>query len=386
MAARARFGAVFWGLALALDIASCSTPSTDDGTASVASCKVGQMAALAESGEDTPDGQGTAETALLFTNVGGSGRYSRVTNMNPGVAGQSCPFDACQRAITPSMGALAPFNEELTLSLRGPLELYDLAFYAPDDSGGYARVSYWNRCAVDNLVFLNNQGGGLSGIETACGGKSQSYAASDGKQAAAEPTAFSGSLDNEVEVNALTSKPCVGADDSSECGFSRGVALRGFATGGGGLFAIRARMPRYSGAPGTMHTDEPALRLLNARIVRTAQYGCSCYGVGSSGGCGELSLAEVLPGAYRGHATTTFYSFQGVHGADDGNGDGHYLLRPENKSAIFIVLLDAGQGGAARGSVRLTRLAADGFDFGASIPVAAVAAFTATAAYSVALP
>ena len=62
-------------------------------------------------------------------------------------------------------GALAPFNEEMTFNFRGPMNLFNIAVYQPDASGAtWNQVSTWTAGkAPNNLVFMNNKGGGASG-------------------------------------------------------------------------------------------------------------------------------------------------------------------------------------------------------------------------------
>lgn len=62
-------------------------------------------------------------------------------------------------------GPLAPFNEELTFNFRGPLNLYNIAVYQPGSSGAtWTQTSSWAAGqAPNNLVFMNNMGGGASG-------------------------------------------------------------------------------------------------------------------------------------------------------------------------------------------------------------------------------
>src|SRR3569832_89228 len=59
------------------------------------SCAAGNSLALQSLGSDAPDGTGTPETVITINNVGTSGTYPRVTSMNPGTFGQTCPADAC---------------------------------------------------------------------------------------------------------------------------------------------------------------------------------------------------------------------------------------------------------------------------------------------------
>ena len=347
-------------------------PGQEAQTQVAADCSAGNSAALQDLGDDLPDGAGTAVSTMTIKNVGGTGSYQRVTYMNPGVWAQTCPGDACVKANTPVSGALAPFNEEMTVNFRGPLELYDIAVYTPGSSA-WTRVSSWNRCASTNLTFFNNLGGTGSGEWTQCGGNSQSYASADGKTAVAAPTAFNGKLDNRSELNILSGRACSGTGDSSECGFYRGVTRHGWA--GAKIFAIRARMPRYTGSVTQYYDDVPAIWMLNARVVRTAQYGCNCRGMGSPGGCGELDVAEVLHGENLMHATSTIYSFEGATGSGQ-----NYFVRPVKESATFIVIFDAS------GKIQQLRLKADAFNFGDTVSNATVTEWLSRTGLTMSLP
>ena len=64
---------------------------------------------------------------------------------------------------------MAPFDEELTLVFRGPMELSNLAVYYPGGpSSAWTRESYWTPDTTSNLVWFNNRGGGESGVFTIC--------------------------------------------------------------------------------------------------------------------------------------------------------------------------------------------------------------------------
>jgi len=223
-------------------------------------------------------------------------------------------------------------------------------------------VSYWDRCTSDNLVFMNNDGGGNgSGTWSICAGASQSYASADGETQAKTPTPFDGHLADGKAVNAMTAAPCQGQGDGSECGFFRDVGMHGWqgSTDGTKVLVAKLRMP--------LGSVTPAYWILPAQVVRTAQYGCNCRGEGAKGGCGELDVAEVLGGstaspAHPMQATTTFYSFQGVTG-----GGGSYFQRPVLETATFVVVFDA-----ASRSIALRRLAATDFDFASALPSSVV--------------
>ncbi len=169
-----------------------------------------------------------AITALKYTHVGGSGTYDQVIKMVPG-SWPSCTINlSCITAPKSVSGNLAPFDEEITMAFRGPMNLHNIAVYQPaSPSGGtWSRMSSWNQGSQpDNLVFMNNKGGSKSGewdskcsrltlditdVETdscpsyskACGGSSQSYANGDWTDATTAPNleTYAGNLKGGNEI------------------------------------------------------------------------------------------------------------------------------------------------------------------------------------------
>ena len=53
----------------------------------------------------------------------------------------------------------------MTFNFRGPMNLFNIAVYQPDSTGStWSQVSSWAAGqAANNLVFMNNKGGGASG-------------------------------------------------------------------------------------------------------------------------------------------------------------------------------------------------------------------------------
>jgi hypothetical protein len=316
-------------------------------------------------GTDTPDPTGTAVTAITYTNVGATGSYDRVVTST---VAPTCTPDVCDKAATPVSGPLAPFTEEMTLVFSGPIELYQLAVYDPA-AGGYARIAYWDRCTTDGLAFVGND------AWYQCNGYVQSYVTAGGATSSPTPVQFGGSLEAGVGVNVMSATACSGTTDGTDCGFSRGLALHGFAgdMAGSKIFAVKLRMP--------IGDVTPAYWLLPAQVVRSAQYGCNCRGEGADAGCGEIDIAEVLGGAtatpaHPEQATTTIYSFQGVTG-----GGSAYFQRPVYETATFLVIFDA-----ASSSIAIRRFGAADFDFASGLPSSVVAQWLSDAGAARAMP
>ena len=109
-------------------------------------------------------------------------------------------------------------------------------------------------------------------------------------------------------------------------GFYRGTANEGWS--GSTMIVVDFQMPSDP-------VSLPAFWALNGQVVRAAQYGCNCRGVGGNGGCGELDIAETLtPNSP--NAISELYSFKGAVGT----GDSNYFPRPSNGRATITAIFD----------------------------------------------
>ena len=347
--------------------ASGGTTSTANGDASVASCPASGQGNVSH-GQDvfTPNTGKTEVSALTYTNVGASGAYdqvvtgwSKATGCVGDTNGMLC--DSEYRMPKQVSGALAPFNEEMTPVFAGPVELYRIAVYAPGVSG-WNRTAYWDRCTTEGLVFAGNK------HWYECGGFVESYVTADGTKESDTPVQFSGSIAAGTEVNVMSSALCNGSTASSDCGWSSGIPLHGFAgdASGSKIFATEFRMP--------LGAKTPAYWILPSQVIRSSQYGCNCRGEGSDptykGGCGELDVAEILGGVTTSvEATTTLYSFQDITG-----GGSVAFNRPVNDSAVFLVIFDA-----KSSQIAIRRLDATAFSFAGTVSDADVTGYLANA-------
>ena len=88
--------------------------------------------------------------------------------------------------------------------------------------------------------------------------------------------------------------------------------------------------------------DIPTIWILSANIVRTAQYGCNCRGMGTGGrwkgGCGELDVLEVL-WTNLNKVTSTVYSFKGAIGV------GEYADRVVSYNIVYVTIFDNSRNG-----------------------------------------
>jgi len=271
-----------------------------------------------------------ALTALKYTNVGGTGSYNQVTNLLAGTWPSCDVSPSCIQTPKQVSGNLAPFDEDMTLVFRGPMNIQNIAVYQPANasaSSSWSKTSSWSSgSAADNLVFLNNNGGSTSGTWSVCGGASQSFAnpTFNGAAASADASNSQGNVPDGQEINIMTAQDCT----ASSCdGFYRGVSNLGWADSK--MFVVEFDMPTSGSTP-------PALWALNGQVVRSAQYGCNCRGEGGDGGCGELDILEVIAGADQSQAISEIYSFKGA----TGTGSGNYFPRPASGTATYAVIFD----------------------------------------------
>ncbi|KAI0645019.1 putative TOS1-like glycosyl hydrolase-domain-containing protein [Trametes meyenii] len=269
-------------------------------------------------------------SALKYTNVGGSGEYDQVTDIIPGTFPTCDANPFCITQPKQISGNLAPFDDEITIAFRGPLNLYNVAVYQPTNASGatWKQVSSWAANEEPtNLVFMNNMGGQASGEWSICAGSSQSYASGNWTAAVSSANAqpAQGSLPAGHEVNIMTGETCA----SRACaGFSRGTANHGWA--GSKFFVFTFDMP----SPPTQDPEVPAIWALNAQIVRAAQYGCNCRGVGPKG-CGEVDLLETVAGTDPDQAISEIYSPKGATGTGRS-----FFARPTGGRVTYGAIFD----------------------------------------------
>ena len=164
-------------------------------------------------------------------------------------------------------------------------------------------------------------------ISIVCAGASQSYANGDWTSAVPTPNAeiAQGTLSGADEINIMTAAEC---SDSNPCsGFSRGTANHGWS--GSKFFVFTFDMPASSDA-----SQVPAIWALNAQIVRAAQYGCNCRGVGPRG-CGELDILETIAGTNVDQAISEIYSPKGATGTGT-----NFFARPLTGKVTYGVIFD----------------------------------------------
>lgn len=305
-----------------------------------------------------------------IVDVGGHGIYDEIVAMPCSGGTQS----SCSRQPKTVSGCLAPFDEEQTLKMRGPMVISQVGVYYPTGSS-WNRVSYFDKAGtMDNIVFMGNYGRAkdgtsvdesachtmpgedaaviINGDDFMCHGYNTTYVSPDGKCASKTIQKFNGVLDDTVEVNIMQGAQC----GASGCGYYRGKAHRGWdGNGGSKMFAVKIKY-----TTGAVH-NSPAMWFLHASVLRTANYHapslCNCRGVGSPGGCGELDIAEVVTELSRkDEVETSIYSFKGAYSDQRA----YKFERVQNKEIVYLTIFNK------EGYIQILQLDSSEFSFDAS--------------------
>lgn len=268
----------------------------------------------------------------------------------------------CSRETVQFSNPVGPMSEEATMVFRGPMIIYNIAiFVAHGDQ--WDRVSYYDKDIPDddNIVFMNNANIDYSGERSP-----QAYASANGLESATSPTHFDGLLADAsdsggqtwtagaktgAEINIMTSKKCADSENGQESckGYYGDYGFHGW-NGGKKIFVAKVMMP-----PGNT-TNQPAIWLLNAQIVRSNQYQCNCRNQGGIGGCGELDIAEVIETNVQHDKVSTHYYF--YDGSIQAGAD-NFASRPSTEPTVYITVFDDSN----EGLIKILQLSENDFNF-----------------------
>lgn len=222
---------------------------------------------------------------ITFQQIGAPGWYPRVGDPAVGPCDVTHTSSCCRNTHTIAGDALTPWDEELILTLRGPMEVKQLAVYQPAAGGDAWRlVSAWDRRAPgagQGLAFAGN------GTEAA---------------------GFGGAIGTECLVDVATALPfACGAGSDPYCPPASKGQHRGWS--GSKLLVLLARMPHAgAGGPGVACStgtqggwyDAPWIGLSVAELVRAGAFAaCQCYAKDPANwaradGCGQFNVFEVV--------------------------------------------------------------------------------------------
>jgi Glycine-rich protein domain (DUF2403)/Putative TOS1-like glycosyl hydrolase (DUF2401) len=221
---------------------------------------------------------------ITFQEIGASGWYPSRRDPKAGPCDAYQTTSCCMAKREVADDQLTPWDEELILTLRGPLSLKQLAVYQPAAVDGWNLVSLWDARAP----------GAAQGVTFR--GESNDAAR------------FVGSVGSECLVDVATDKtfPC-GPGSRPFCATTSPPHHYGWA--GSKLFVLLARMPHAGeqnagsacsqGTTGNWY-DAPWLGLSLGELVRAGAFSdCHCYAKSPDqwwlgDGCGQFNVFEVV--------------------------------------------------------------------------------------------
>ncbi|HUI91097.1 MAG TPA: DUF2403 domain-containing protein [Chitinivibrionales bacterium] len=237
---------------------------------------------------------------MTFQNMGDTGWYPSLRDPSVGPCDYyngtpSCfgtPMKCCKTKQVFANDSLSPWNEELIMSLRGPMIVQQIAVYQPSDpySAVWQQTSFWDSktpATLTGIVFVGD---------------------------VKSTTGFDGIIGNKCIATVSTNKPFpCGPGSVPYCAASSTTQYYGWS--GSKMFVLLAYMPHMSSTdiPAARHCnttttdnwyDAPWIGLSVGELVRAdcaGQWGpCHCYArdqvnAGAVGdGCGQFNVFEII--------------------------------------------------------------------------------------------
>jgi Glycine-rich protein domain (DUF2403)/Putative TOS1-like glycosyl hydrolase (DUF2401) len=216
---------------------------------------------------------------VTYQNIGAMGSY-------PSVCAPPTAGACCRQTKTITSDKLTPWDEDLIMTLRGPLDIRQFATYQPTVEG---QASPWQLVSsFDARTPAASKGIAFSG-DAAMGGKT-----------------FTGTVASTCLVNASTDKDFgCGPASSPYCSATSSNKKSGWA--GSKMFVFLASMPHVGSGGITTDqnckpttngwNDAPWIGLSVGELIRADAFGtCQCYEVTQyhGDGCGQINALEVI--------------------------------------------------------------------------------------------
>jgi hypothetical protein len=262
----------------------------------------------------TPSNGGT----LTFQGIGAVGSYPSRRDPETDECSAYRNGDCCMTRREVQSDALTPWDQELIMTLRGPVIAHQVAVYQPAAADGESTVSEWQRVAAWDARVPSE----FSGL------------AFEGDATRAAP--FAGSVGDQCLVDVTSDREfACGPGSSPYCPEASAGQPRGYGFAGSKLFVMLLAMP-HDGAgaitpaqdcsddtSGNWH-DAPWIGFSLGELVRSGKFGdCHCYAQDPAewwlgDGCGQLNAFEVVNdnNEFRNLDvfSTNFFGYQGYIG------------------------------------------------------------------------
>jgi len=249
---------------------------------------------------------------LTFQNIGKVGAYP--SRRAPGSA--ACDVkntaDCCLTSYQETTDKLTPWNEDLIVTLRGPIQVKQFVVYQPAamNDAEWDVVTAWDAASAAQAFGISFNGNGTPNAK------------------------FAGTVGSECITDVMTATPFGCAAMSSPlCDSSAGLP-KNLGWAGSKLFVLTARMPMMGGAKldaatacgqGTTNNwyNAPWIGISLGELVRENKFGpCNCYSSPANpndgNGCGQFNAFEVVNdnNAYQNFDvfSTNFFGYGGYVG------------------------------------------------------------------------
>jgi|WetSurMetagenome_2_1015567.scaffolds.fasta_scaffold00267_16 hypothetical protein len=265
------------------DSGNAGTPESNLGTADRQNPDVPGVVVDKSTLDATSDG-GT----ITFQNIGSAGWYPSRRDPAVGPCDAYSNGNCCMGKHVITSDSLTPWNEDLIMTLRGPMIVAKIAAYQPDS----INVNSWNRVSMWDVASPTVMNGiAFKGNNT-------------------ETAGFQGIVGNTCLVDVSTNKRfATGTGSMPYCPPTSDTKYWGWV--GSKMIILQATMPRLSvsGIPSASNCgndptnnwyDAPWIGLSHGEMVRSGAFGsCQCYAKDPAqwwlaDGCGQFNVFEVV--------------------------------------------------------------------------------------------
>ncbi|RYZ02403.1 MAG: hypothetical protein EOO73_31810 [Myxococcales bacterium] len=256
------------------------------GASSGGSGSIGAALGPARFGEGDLDAATDGGT-LTFQNLGKAGFYPSRRDPASGTCDVYQNGACCMTKHVLEDDQLTPWDEELIVSLRGPLQIKQFVVYTSEDEQSWNMQSAWDSANPGQAFGIQFDGNATRGAK------------------------FVGTVGSECVADAMTDEsfPC-GPNSVPYCP-AEGGGPKNYGWSGSKLFVLAARMPMMGASSldsatacgtGTSNGwyNAPWIGISLGELVREGKFGdCNCYGRTppewyAGDGCGQINAFEVV--------------------------------------------------------------------------------------------
>ena len=227
---------------------------------------------------------------ITFQEIGAAGWYPSRRDPASGECDAVQTDTCCMTKHELTSTALTPWDEDLIMTLRGPMSVRQLVIYQPlaANSGDWLRVAAWDMRSANDAQGLSFDGD------------------------ATPDTAFQGTVGNQCLVDVATDQmfPC-GPGSVPYCPATPADQPKHYGWSGSKLIVMLISMPHAGDGtiPADQHCgndpadnwyDAPWIGVSHGELVRSGKFGdCHCYAKDpamwfNGDGCGQLNAFEVV--------------------------------------------------------------------------------------------